>query len=64
MDRGVWSLGKSQGTNKGESPIIKEEGATNYDDAGVQIYIWDLFVFEVYPLVLPQKVKIALRGIY
>ena len=63
MDQGIGSFGTYIETIKGESLVIKEEGVTNADNAGIQSYLWDIWVMDVYPLVLPQKVKIYIEGL-
>ena len=54
----IGSLRTSTETIKKYAPIIKEEGSTKADEAGVHSYLWDGWVMEVYPLVLPPKVNI------
>ena len=49
---------------KGEAIIIKEDGDTKADDAGVQSDIWDRWVMDVYTLVLPHIVKLSLEGLH
>ena len=49
---------------KEESLIIKEEGDTKADDSGYQSYLWDKWVMDVYPLVLPHKVKRPIEGLH
>ena len=61
-DQIFWSLGTSLETFKGESLTIKEDGGVKSDDAGVQSYLWDIWVMEVYPLMLPHKVKGSFEG--
>ena len=64
-DRGIGSLGKSIETFKGEDLIIiKEERDTKGYDAGFQSYLWDRWVMDMYPLVLPHKVKRSLERLH
>ena len=43
---------------------MKEEGETKAGDAGVQSELWDIWVMDVYPLVLPQKVNRYLEELH
>ena len=61
-DRGICSLGTSQEINKGESPIIKEDGNPKADDEGIKTDLWYLWVIELYPLVLTPKLKRYPKG--
>ena len=56
-------MGTSIDNFKGEGLIIKEEGDKNSDDVGVQSYLWDRWVMDVYPLVLLQKAKRFFKGL-
>ena len=54
-------MGTSIETIKGEAPVIKEKGDTKAYDAGVQSYLWDIWLMDVYSMVLPHNVKRSLE---
>ena len=61
-DRIIRSLETSIETFKGEFLNIKEEGAAKAYYEGVQSYLCNRWVMDMYPLVLPHKVKRSLEG--
>ena len=60
----IGSLGTSLEKFKGEDPTTKEEGAYKAYDAGFHSYLRDRWVTDVYPMVLPHKVKRYLEELY
>ena len=62
-DQRIRLLGTYIETFKGEALIIKEVGNNKDNDAGIHSYLWDRWVMDVGPTVLPHKAKRSLEGL-